>query len=299
MKSKKIVLAIFPMVLMLSLSTEAVADCQGGSAAGRLSCTANNVFSQQATRQADDAAEAARRAAREAEANVRGSKRVLDQAASQKKQLDASLQSQKMAEQAKLNDQASQNAAAMAARRKAQQASQSTVSQPNQSAAIAKMKQDLDQAPAGKSREELGAAIHKAEQRAGQEARLVRESSTTITKPNSIALFRNSNINKARLSRSGSQIDPADKSGQLTRAGRALQKHSNRPNSSFSKTSGPPANWNNAGQTELSKILNDQSSQIKYGNRFNGYDIYRPNGQGAAFDNNNTFRTFLEPARSG
>lgn len=110
-------------------------------------------------------------------------------------------------------------------------------------------------------------------------------------------LLRDSTLNRAKLSQSGSQLDPTDASGQLTRAGRALQKHSNRPNSSFPPTNGSPTNWNNAGQRELDNIIENPNSSIRYGNRHNGYDIIIPSGKGAAFDSRSIFRGFLEPPR--
>lgn len=105
------------IVVSMLLADVATAECQGGSAAGRLSCAANNAFSQAATRQADDVAEAARRTAREADANALESKRLLDQASAQR-QFDADAQAQRALEQTRLNDQAAQNAAAIAAQRR-------------------------------------------------------------------------------------------------------------------------------------------------------------------------------------
>lgn len=100
------------------------------------------------------------------------SKRLLDEQALAKNQQEANLRAQTTLNQKKLNDQSTQNAAAAAAKRreaelaaqkKAQQANQSLSRQPNQQTAIANMKQGIDQLPQGKQREELGAALQKAE----------------------------------------------------------------------------------------------------------------------------------------
>lgn len=104
------------VVVFLLLSDVAKADCQGGSAAGRLSCTANNAFSQAMTRQADDVTEAARRAAREAQTNALESRRLLDQAAPTQRQLDDNVK--RALEQTRLDNKAAENAAATAAQRR-------------------------------------------------------------------------------------------------------------------------------------------------------------------------------------
>jgi len=118
MKNRNLYRTAAIVVVSLLVSHVAKADCQGGSAAGRLSCAANNAFSQAATRQADDVAKAARRATREAETNALKSRRLLDRAASPPRQIDADPQAQRVLEQTRLNDQATQNAAVMAAQRR-------------------------------------------------------------------------------------------------------------------------------------------------------------------------------------
>lgn len=99
------------------------------------------------------------------------------------------------------------------------------------------------------------------------------------------------------LSDSGRIPDPADRSGKLTRAGRALQKHSppGRPASAFPKVSGGPEAINGQGQKVLDSILNDPGATIKNGNRFGGFDVTAPDGKGARFDSDGLFRGFLEP----
>ncbi len=97
------------------------------------------------------------------------------------------------------------------------------------------------------------------------------------------------------LSDSGRAKDPADASGELTRAGRALQKHGGRSQSAFPPAKGNPTNVNQQGQEALDGILNDPTSTTRSGNRFGGFDVIGPSGRGARFDANGVFRGFLEP----
>jgi RHS repeat-associated protein len=53
--------------------------------------------------------------------------------------------------------------------------------------------------------------------------------------------------------------------GQLTEAGRALQKHANRSGSAFSGTTGPPSAWNQQGEQVLEQILNDPGATSSQG----------------------------------
>jgi len=97
------------------------------------------------------------------------------------------------------------------------------------------------------------------------------------------------------LSASGRLIDPADSAGQLTRAGRALQKHGNRPATAFPRARGNPPRINQSGQDVLDDILTSPGSTTRSGNRFGGDDIIAPDGRGARFDADGVFRGFLEP----
>ena len=97
------------------------------------------------------------------------------------------------------------------------------------------------------------------------------------------------------LSESGRLIDPADSAGQLTRAGRALQKHGNRSGTAFPRTQGNPSQINQSGQEVLDDILTSPGSITRSGNRFGGDDIIAPDGRGARFDADGVFRGFLEP----
>jgi uncharacterized protein RhaS with RHS repeats len=67
------------------------------------------------------------------------------------------------------------------------------------------------------------------------------------------------------MSRSGQEIDPADRGGELTRAGRALQKHGGRPDSAFPGPSGNAQQMNQAGQRTLDGILRNPGSHVRGG----------------------------------
>lgn len=97
------------------------------------------------------------------------------------------------------------------------------------------------------------------------------------------------------LSQSGGRIDPAVKSGNYTVAGRALQKHGSREGSSFPMARGTPAQMNEQGQKILDSIIRPSDITVKEGNRFGGFDVISPNGQGSRFDSDGNFRGFLEP----
>ena len=94
---------------------------------------------------------------------------------------------------------------------------------------------------------------------------------------------------------SGNDPDPADKSGKLTKSGRALQKHGDRPGSAFPPATGNAEGENEQGQGILDSITNDPESTTKEGNRFGGTDVTSPDGKGARYDDKGKFRGFLEP----
>jgi filamentous hemagglutinin len=77
----------------------------------------------------------------------------------------------------------------------------------------------------------------------------------------------------------------ADSSGQLSVAGRALQKHGGREGSAFPGAKGNPSDINAMGQKIADEILNNpgttmnQSVLGRYGNVI---DVIAPDGKGAA-----------------
>jgi len=97
------------------------------------------------------------------------------------------------------------------------------------------------------------------------------------------------------LSKTGTNIDPAAKSGNFTVAGRALQKHGSREGSVYPAAKGTPAQINEQGQKILDSIVKAPGASVKEGNRFGGFDVIAPDGRGARFDPQGNFRGFLEP----
>lgn len=86
--------------------------------------------------------------------------------------------------------------------------------------------------------------------------------------------------------------------GQLTKAGRALDKHGGRPDSVFPKAGGDPINKNMQGQYQLDNILTHPDSKVSYWNhrRFGEViDIEIPGYGGARFYKNGDFIGLLEP----
>jgi len=97
------------------------------------------------------------------------------------------------------------------------------------------------------------------------------------------------------FSKTGTNIDPAAKSGNFTVAGRALQKYGNREGSIYPTAKGTPAQTNEQGQRILDSIDKAPGASVKKGNRFGGFDVIAPDGRGARFDPQGNFRGFLEP----
>jgi RHS repeat-associated protein len=94
---------------------------------------------------------------------------------------------------------------------------------------------------------------------------------------------------------SGSEKDPADKSGELTKAGRAQQKHGDRSGSAFGKATGTPEDKNTQGQETLGSIVGSPN-RADEPNRIGGTDVREtPNGRGARFDPDGKFSGFIEP----
>ena len=97
---------------------------------------------------------------------------------------------------------------------------------------------------------------------------------------------------------SGKELDPADKGGELTKAGRAGQKHGSREGSAFPPATGNAESKNNQGQGILEEIVNNPESTTTEGNRFGGTNVTAPDGRGAAFDAEGKFQGFLEPKKN-
>jgi hypothetical protein len=86
---------------------------------------------------------------------------------------------------------------------------------------------------------------------------------------------------------------------RLTKAGRALQKHSNRPSSAFSKpTPETAADYNKAGQDILDDILTHPASHFstRHTRAFGKViEIRAADGKGVRYQDDGTFIGFLEP----
>ncbi|MBX8547547.1 hemagglutinin repeat-containing protein [Pseudomonas cichorii] len=103
------------------------------------------------------------------------------------------------------------------------------------------------------------------------------------------------------LSNAGKVLDPADKSGQLSLAGRALQKHGSREGSAFPSVKGSPSEINAQGQKIADEILNNPASTVTHKDtgRFGKVmDIVAPDGRGLRYDANGKFIGLLEPPKS-
>ncbi|SDZ72439.1 RHS repeat-associated core domain-containing protein, partial [Variovorax sp. YR266] len=83
--------------------------------------------------------------------------------------------------------------------------------------------------------------------------------------------------------------------GDLTKAGRAQQKHGDRQGSAFDPARGTPADKNEQGQKTLDGIVNSPS-RVDKPNRHGGTDVHEsPGGRGARFGPDGKFTGFLEP----
>ena len=88
--------------------------------------------------------------------------------------------------------------------------------------------------------------------------------------------------------------DEPDRNG-LTKAGRALQKHGDKPGSAFPKSTGTATSRNAQGRNVLRGILRSKNKTTT-SNRFGGKDIFdNVTGRGARFGGNGNFIGFLEP----
>ncbi|WP_330114599.1 hypothetical protein SA496_24245 [Pseudomonas sp. JS3066] len=102
------------------------------------------------------------------------------------------------------------------------------------------------------------------------------------------------------FSSAGKVLDSADKSGQLTVAGRALQKHGGREGSSFPGAKGKPSDINTQGQKIVDEILNNPAKTVthKETGRFGKViDITAPDGRGLRYDSAGKLIGFLEPPK--
>ena len=70
-------------------------------------------------------------------------------------------------------------------------------------------------------------------------------------------------------------------------------KHGNREGSVFPKPLGNPAEMNKRGQMILEEILNDSKNNV-YQFSDGSLKVYSPNGRGASFRKDGSFKGFIE-----
>ena len=102
------------------------------------------------------------------------------------------------------------------------------------------------------------------------------------------------------MSNAGKLLEPADKSGQLSLAGRALQKHGSREGSAFPSDKGSPSEINAQGQKIADEILSNPAATVTYKDtgRFGKVmDVIAPDGRGLRYDSNGKFIGLLEPPK--
>ena len=91
-----------------------------------------------------------------------------------------------------------------------------------------------------------------------------------------------------------------DKGGELTKAGRALEKHGSRAGSVFERATGNVAAKNAAGQAVIEDILTSPGSRtvnITRGKWKGGVEVWAPSGRGVRYDADGNFVGLLEPPR--
>jgi uncharacterized protein RhaS with RHS repeats len=90
-----------------------------------------------------------------------------------------------------------------------------------------------------------------------------------------------------------------DKGGELTGAGRALEKHGSR-GGAFPRVTGNAAAKNAAAQEIVEDILTSPGGRtvnLTSGRFKGGMDVYAPDGRGVRYDRDGKFVGFLEPPR--
>ncbi|WP_087038781.1 hemagglutinin repeat-containing protein [Caballeronia arvi] len=100
------------------------------------------------------------------------------------------------------------------------------------------------------------------------------------------------------LSDAAKMPDSSDRSGELSAAGRGLQKHGSREDSAFPPAKGNPAAINEQGQKIVNEILNDPGRTVEQSNRGrygDVIDVRASDGRGVRYGADGKFIGFLEP----
>lgn len=108
--------------------------------------------------------------------------------------------------------------------------------------------------------------------------------------------WQDSEARRRQLSDGAKLLDKGD----LTQAGRALQKHGGRIGSAFPPVKGNTAAINEQGQSIVDGILNDESKKVLFSNtgRFGQVtDIIATDGRGLRYDPQGKLIGFLEPPK--
>ena len=82
----------------------------------------------------------------------------------------------------------------------------------------------------------------------------------------------------------------------LTKAGRALQKHSDRTGTAFEASSKKASDLNRQGRDVVDDILTNPGS-VRRPNSLGGEDVVAPGGRGVRYNPDGSFRGFLEPRK--
>ena len=99
--------------------------------------------------------------------------------------------------------------------------------------------------------------------------------------------------------RNGSELDPSDKGGNLTHAGKANAKHMGKPG--LPQVNGSPSALNYAGQNLLEQILTNPETiyRNKLSGNVTGFEFISPSGQSAVYDQNGDFKYFGQESYPG
>jgi hypothetical protein len=101
-----------------------------------------------------------------------------------------------------------------------------------------------------------------------------------------------------RLSAAGKALDPSDKLGKLTKAGRAAEKHGSRPDSFVPPQVGSPMQKNLSGQEIVDNIIYDPTTILikRHHARFGDViEIRNSSGEGVRFSDVGEFLGLIEP----
>lgn len=106
----------------------------------------------------------------------------------------------------------------------------------------------------------------------------------------------------AQLIAAGNVIDPSDKLGKLSRAGRSLRKHGSREGTVFPLPKGTPAEVNRQAQEIMKQIINHPHRKVTsylHGRHGKIIHVQTPDGKGIRYRADGRFIGFMGPRRRG